>query len=580
MKAKLILISIFTMTIAKAQYVGINTLEPQTTLEVIGSPENSSIADGILLPKITLKQLNAKTSYSKKHAGTLIYITDITGGSTKRANSLITSVGQYYFDGENWLTSNQQSKFLHTDSENQYGPGAGNANIEGTRNTGFGNHALSSSIYESENTAFGNNALQSNNSGSHNTAIGYHSLSHQSQIGDGNTALGALSLYNNSGSRNTGVGKESLYATTGDHNTAIGYGSGFGISSGTKNISIGAYSGTVEDFSYTIAIGADAKATKSNQIVLGTNINSETVLFGKIKNNDALLYYADPTVYNYFIAGAGPDNFDQFTKLSYGNTAAGHAAMHKVDNSMMNTAFGFQALQKLQNGADNTAFGAGALQNQIGGVGNSALGRLALANSTSGTNNTGLGDTALEFTLGNQNTAVGYSAGIKAVTGNYNSLFGVFAGGHYLGRNAPDGTYSYCNIFGAESMMSNISGSNNNLFGYRAGHLLTGANNAGFGHEVFRYLTNGFNNTAFGNNTAWDLTTGSDNIFIGFEAGKNPAQKKDATGTTVIGSYAYSTRDNEVVIGKETDTHITLLGVEFTREELLQLKAMLSKSKD
>lgn len=575
-KCLFVFIIFYFNTELKSQYVGINTTEPRATLDIVSAPDNAAIADGLLLPSLTLAQLMAKTAYTEIHAGTVVYISNANGSNDDFSTSLITTPGQYYFDGEQWKSSTQAS-IKNPKLKNTFGPGSGNLNDKGVRNTAFGQDALISSVNDSDNSAYGVGALKNSSSGSSNTAVGYNALSNQETAGSHNTAVGVASLFNNTGSQNTAVGKNALDKNNGNDNTAIGFQSGRGIENGSGNVAIGANSGAAKDVSNTVALGVGATVTKSDQIVLGSESNKELIVFGTIKSDDKLVYFSDPEKQNYFMAGAGRENFDNMSNLSYGNTAVGHNALAEVDNSMMNTAVGFQALQNLRNGADNTAFGAGALRNQLGGVGNSALGRLALANSAEGTNNTGLGDTALEFTLGSQNTAVGYSAGIKAVSGNFNSFFGVFAGGHYLGRNAPDGTFSYCNVFGAESMQVNENGSSNNLFGYRAGHVLTGSDNAGFGHEVFRHLQNGERNTALGNYSSWTLTDGSDNVFIGYEAGKNGAQKADAAGSTVIGSYAFSTRDNEVVIGKPNDTHITLLGVEFTREELLLLKTLLSE---
>ena len=87
-----------------AQNVGINTDSPLVTLDVIGQPATANIADGMRAPRITLSQLNAKTGYGTNQVGTLIYVTDITGGSTVSATVQVTAAGYYYFDGTTWLS--------------------------------------------------------------------------------------------------------------------------------------------------------------------------------------------------------------------------------------------------------------------------------------------------------------------------------------------------------------------------------------------------------------------------------------------------------------------------------------------
>lgn len=87
-----------------AQNVGINSTTPTVTLDVNGISSSTTVADGIRAPRITLAQLNLKTSYGASQIGALIYVTDITGGSTVTATAQVTTVGYYYFDGTNWLS--------------------------------------------------------------------------------------------------------------------------------------------------------------------------------------------------------------------------------------------------------------------------------------------------------------------------------------------------------------------------------------------------------------------------------------------------------------------------------------------
>lgn len=102
MKNFTLLILLLLVSNTNAQCVGINTTNPKTTLDVVGNPTDISTADGILAPRITLSQLNSKTSYSTPQTGAIIYITDITGGSTVSATEKIYSTGYHFFDGTSW----------------------------------------------------------------------------------------------------------------------------------------------------------------------------------------------------------------------------------------------------------------------------------------------------------------------------------------------------------------------------------------------------------------------------------------------------------------------------------------------
>lgn len=83
--------------------VGVGTSSPAATLDVVGTPATATTPDGIIPPRITLAQLNLKTGYTlADHKGAIIYVTDITGGSTVTATKYVTSVGTYVFDGTYW----------------------------------------------------------------------------------------------------------------------------------------------------------------------------------------------------------------------------------------------------------------------------------------------------------------------------------------------------------------------------------------------------------------------------------------------------------------------------------------------
>lgn len=85
-----------------SQNVGINTSSPVVTLDVVGSRADATKIDGMITPRISLAQLNAKVAlYNTNHRGTILYI-DNSIGNTVTSTAQITTVGYYYFDGVLW----------------------------------------------------------------------------------------------------------------------------------------------------------------------------------------------------------------------------------------------------------------------------------------------------------------------------------------------------------------------------------------------------------------------------------------------------------------------------------------------
>lgn len=81
--------------------VGIQTETPQATLDVVGSPTNTTKLDGIIAPRITGAQLRAK-NYTTTQTGALVYVT--AADTSPSGQTLdVTSVGYYYFNGTKWV---------------------------------------------------------------------------------------------------------------------------------------------------------------------------------------------------------------------------------------------------------------------------------------------------------------------------------------------------------------------------------------------------------------------------------------------------------------------------------------------
>ena len=160
-------------------------------------------------------------------------------------------------------------------------------------NTASGYAALHYNTTGASITASGMYALYSNTTGNNNTASGYAAL-HYNTTGYNNTASGMYALYSNTtGNNNTASGYAALhYNTTGYNNTASGR------SGHNPDNDIAQYQITT-DFDMTLvghgatkdnagqlwnstAIGARAKVTKSNQVVLGDSNVTETLVNGDL----------------------------------------------------------------------------------------------------------------------------------------------------------------------------------------------------------------------------------------------------------------------------------------------------------
>ena len=94
------------ITISVTGQVGINTQTPETTLEVVGKPNDISHYDGIIPPRITGNQLAAKT-YSSAKQGAMVYAISPPSNLTGQVKN-ITESAPYYFDGTLWQTFSKE----------------------------------------------------------------------------------------------------------------------------------------------------------------------------------------------------------------------------------------------------------------------------------------------------------------------------------------------------------------------------------------------------------------------------------------------------------------------------------------
>lgn len=204
--------------------------------------------------------------------------------------------------------------------------GAGNTfrkNQNGSRNIAFGYSALANFISGTRNIGIGTFAMSQLKSGDHNIAIGSDSLWYINKASD-NVAIGFGAFWqmpsgaNFDAQRNVVIGAKTMNGaqTSSYDNVAIGHRSGTNVSveNPNKNVSIGANAGyrskegnvsigynagnntfgnnnvavgreagasSTAEQNNSIAIGYNAKTTKSNQCVIGNSNVTEFILGGK-----------------------------------------------------------------------------------------------------------------------------------------------------------------------------------------------------------------------------------------------------------------------------------------------------------
>lgn len=98
---KIIYSLLLFISILSSAQVGINTVTPETTLEIVGKPNDVSHYDGILPPRITGDQL-AQKIYSIVKAGTIVFVTSPATNLTGQTVHVVES-GYYFFNGNYWV---------------------------------------------------------------------------------------------------------------------------------------------------------------------------------------------------------------------------------------------------------------------------------------------------------------------------------------------------------------------------------------------------------------------------------------------------------------------------------------------
>ena len=261
--------------------------------------------------------------------------------------------------------------------------------------------------------------------------------------------------------------------------------------------------------------------TTSPQYTL--DVNGDLNLSGSYRYQGVPLIQAQPSLYNYFFAGAG-----NLSGTGCCNVALGAGALINISTGANNVAIGDSALGANTTGGGNVAVGTYALQHNTMAQYSVALGFGSLGNSTTGAYNSGVGAGSLsQLTTGFANSALGQNALWTLTTGYLN------------------------NAVGADALTFLQAGSNDNAFGYSAlVNLETGVDDVAVGDGAGDDASNGSGGTVAN-------VSGYQNTYLG---ASTMSLASGDNNETVIGAYAIGNGSNSVTLGNTSVSTTVLRG--------------------
>lgn len=443
------------------------------------------------------------------------------------------------------------------------GTGAGAGITSGTRNVLAGYNAGRDVSTGSDNVMLGDIAAYRAQGANNNVIIGSSAMALATGGSASNIAIGRSAAYTYNGNEVVAIGAYALNRSVGGPCTAIGTNAGGNTTTGSRQTLIGynALGGATNND--VIVIGHGASATANKQIVLGTASQTH------IKSLGIDFARWDASAFNFWLGTGGPSvsptgqrnmgiGLKACNSVTSGgsNIGIGESALELQSSQSSNIAIGVVAAQLGVDLSDCTYIGTRAGRYNATGVGATAVGFRSLEQGVSAGNNTGLGDSAGWVCQGVGNVFAGYGSGEYKRDGDDS-----IAVGRAAGRNRLNGSYcvfiggsagaissGFSRINQADGTGGTPAGSRVIGIGYRAVDECLGSDVVAIGHEAGGSLV-----------AVADEVLGS--IFIGNRSGNNSLQKTDASNTVVIGHEAYSTRDDQVVLGNASIQETILRGV-------------------
>ena len=476
------------------------------------------------------------------------------------------------------------------------GYNTGNTSISGSNTILIGKEAgynnLNSNIVAIGNQAGYHNNNNDNTNAIKNTYIGYNS-GYNNTTGLSNTYFGYKSGYSNTSASAPGVPS---FPSSASFNITIGNEAGYSLTSGIRNILIGAGPSqntndsndsndsagrSLQNGADNIYIGSNSGSqsiSSINNVLIGSNVGasiinaSNNVLIGKNTGNlintkgDNIIIGADSgNSNNYgsaFIIGQNSGinytgNVAFVLGHNAGNNSAGAFNMYIGQNTggsslgpktgRYNLSIGSYAGYVLSSGNNNVIIGSGNELNSTGsnitsGNDNTLLGYLSGKSLQSGSYNTLLGSNAGPTLLsGIENLILGKNSAYNLSTGNQNVSLGTESGYSLTTSNG--------NIFtGYQAGFNTTSGSNNINIGYQAGYTgQTSINNIHIGYHAGYYSnSNAIYNLCLGSNAGIQNTSGQNNIFLGSNTGygNNILQEQIGNNNMFMGTNAGTSNYN------------------------------------
>lgn len=433
------------------------------------------------------------------------------------------------------------------------GTNAGHFLNSGTMNTFIGSSAGFNGTNVSGSVLIGSGAGASSQS-SNLTVIGTESA-FNCISGINNTILGFQAGYNSNGNANTIIGNKAGFSAVGSVaacNTLIGNEAGYSLTTGVRNILIGAttdVSGaeSQDAAGWALSTGQDNTLIGNNAFPLATTSINNVALGNNTGTN---ITTAGNNVLLGTNAGQGLTNIGNSvmigTSAGQGN-ATGNAVLVGYGAGIQNTAshamgIGYNAASNVA-GDFNTFIGynsGGLPKVQTTGAYNLAVGPYTGFNLSSGSRNVmvGSGDVSQsvgrQITTGSDNTLLGFKAGRAIQTGSNNTLIGSNAGA------------------------SLSSGINNLVLGYQAAfNLSSGSYNTVLGPQAGYFMNDASYNISTGYQAAYNQQSGSGNINMGYKAGYTMVNQSNNIHIGYQAGYT-STADNNIFVGANAGTQNTV----------------------
>jgi hypothetical protein len=115
MKNNVILLSAILFSGLASAQIGINSKDPQTTLDIHAKSSTGTLntVEGLLIPRVDRERAQSMTNIPES---TLIYVNDITTGTQSGIAALIDYQGYYYYDGRMWTKLNANISGIDQDN--------------------------------------------------------------------------------------------------------------------------------------------------------------------------------------------------------------------------------------------------------------------------------------------------------------------------------------------------------------------------------------------------------------------------------------------------------------------------------